>query len=308
MSGTPVIVAENLTKTFGDFHALDGLDLSIDAGEVHGFLGPNGAGKSTTIRILLGLLRHTSGKVRLFGRDPWRDAVALHRRLAYVPGDVDLWPGLTGGEIIDTFLRLRGTYDRTRRDELVERFALDPRKKARTYSKGNRQKVALISALASDVDLLLLDEPTSGLDPLMEVVFQEVIAEATERGTSVFLSSHILAQVEALADRISIIRDGRIVETGTLSELRHMTRTTMEMETASPARPLAELDGVHGFRTDGARAVFEVDGERVDEVLRAAAPLGIRSLLAHPPTLEQILIRHYGTSDGGRHAHKRSAP
>ena len=305
---TPVIVAENLTKTFGDFHALDGLDLSIDAGEVHGFLGPNGAGKSTTIRILLGLLRHTSGHVRLFGRDPWRDAVALHRRLAYVPGDVDLWPGLTGGEIIDTFLRLRGTYDRTRRDELVERFALDPRKKARTYSKGNRQKVALISALASDVDLLLLDEPTSGLDPLMEVVFQDVIAEATERGTSVFLSSHILAQVEALADRISIIRDGRIVETGTLSELRHMTRTTMEMETASPARPLAELDGVHGFRTDGARAVFEVDGERVDEVLRAAAALGIRSLLAHPPTLEQILIRHYGTSDGGRHAQKGSAP
>lgn len=305
---TPVIVAENLTKTFGDFHALDRLNLSIDAGEVHGFLGPNGAGKSTTIRILLGLLRPTSGEVRLFGRDPWRDAVALHRRLAYVPGDVDLWPGLTGGEIIDTFLRLRGTFDKARRDELVERFALDPRKKARTYSKGNRQKVALISALASDVDLLLLDEPTSGLDPLMEVVFQDVIAEATERGTSVFLSSHILAQVEALADRISIIRDGRIVETGTLSELRHMTRTTMEMETISPAQPLAELDGVHGFRTDGARTVFEVDGERVDEVLRAAAPLGIRSLLAHPPTLEQILIRHYGTSDGGRHAHMGSAP
>ena len=303
-----VIIAENLTKTFGDFHALDGLDLSIDAGEVHGFLGPNGAGKSTTIRILLGLLRHTSGEVRLFGRDPWRDAVALHRRLAYVPGDVDLWPGLTGGEVIDTFLRLRGTFDKTRRDELIERFALDPRKKARTYSKGNRQKVALISALASDVDLLLLDEPTSGLDPLMEVVFQDVIAEATERGASVFLSSHILAQVEALADRISIIRDGRIVETGTLSELRHMTRTTMEMETASPARPLAELDGVHGFRTEGARSIFEVDGERVDEVLRAAAPLGIRSLLAHPPTLEQILIRHYGTSDGGRHAHEGSAP
>lgn len=305
---TPVIVAENLTKTFGDFHALDGLDLSIDAGEVHGFLGPNGAGKSTTIRILLGLLRPTSGEVRLFGRDPWRDAVALHRRLAYVPGDVDLWPGLTGGEVIDTFLRLRGTFDKTRRDELIERFALDPRKKARTYSKGNRQKVALISALASDVDLLLLDEPTSGLDPLMEVVFQDIIAEATERGTSVFLSSHILAQVEALADRISIIRDGRIVETGTLSELRHMTRTTMEMETASPARPLAELDGVHGFRTDGAQAIFEVDGERVDEVLRAAAPLGIRSLLAHPPTLEQILIRHYSTADGGRHAHESSAP
>lgn len=301
MSSDPVIVTENLTKTFGAFQALDGLDLSVSAGEVHGFLGPNGAGKSTTIRIVLGLLRSSTGEVRLFGRDPWRDAVPLHRRLAYVPGDVDLWPGLTGGEVIDTFLRLRGTFDKQRRDELVERFALDPRKKTRTYSKGNRQKVALISALASDVELLVLDEPTSGLDPLMEVVFQDVIAEATARGTSVFLSSHILAQVEALADRISIIRSGRIVESGSLSELRHMTRTTMEMETTAPALPLAEIDGVHGFRTEGDRAVFEVDGERVDEVVRAAAPLGVRSLLAHPPTLEQILIRHYGTSDDVQH-------
>ncbi|WP_258933505.1 ABC transporter ATP-binding protein [Nesterenkonia pannonica] len=217
------------------------MNLDIEPGEIHGFLGPNGSGKSTTMRVLLGLLRPDSGTVTLFGRDPWRDASELHRRLAYVPGDVELWPNLTGGEVIDMFLRLRSRsagskHTTQRRDELIERFDLNPRKKTRTYSKGNRQKVALISALATDVDLLMLDEPTSGLDPLMEHTFQEVIKEAVTQGRSVLLSSHILAQVEALSDRISIIRAGRIVESGTLSGLRHMTRTTIEVETAKPSR------------------------------------------------------------------------
>ena len=226
-SASAAISMREVVKSYGRVRALDGLDLEVARGEVHGFLGPNGAGKSTTIRILLGILRHNSGTVRLLGEDPWSKAVPLHRRLAYVPGDVELWPGLTGGEAIDLFARLRGGVDRRRRDELIERFDLDPRKKGRTYSKGNRQKVALISALASDVELLLLDEPTAGLDPLMEAVFQECIREAKDAGRTVLLSSHILAQVEALADRVSIIRSGRIVETGTLSELRHLSRTTI---------------------------------------------------------------------------------
>ncbi|GGE77733.1 ABC transporter ATP-binding protein [Nesterenkonia cremea] len=300
----PVISAVDLVKEFGPVRALDDLNLSIAPGEVHGFLGPNGAGKSTTMRVLLGLLRPDSGTIRLFGRDPWRDAVELHRRLAYVPGDVELWPNLTGGEAIDVFLRLRsrGTgraFDPTRRDELIERFDLDPRKKTRTYSKGNRQKVALIAALAAEVDLLLLDEPTAGLDPLMEAVFQEVIHEAKAAGRSVLLSSHILSQVEALSDRISIIRSGNIVESGTLSELRHMTRTTIEVQTESPADELASVSFVHAFHTEGSpstgeRSVFEVDGDHVGEVMQRLAGLGVHSIVAHPPTLEQLLMRHYG--------------
>lgn len=290
----PVIAAQDLVKTFGPVRALDGLDLTIGHGEVHGFLGPNGAGKSTTIRVLLGLLRPDSGSVRMFQRDPWKDAVELHRRLAYVPGDVEIWPHLTGGEVIDMFLRLRGGYSARRRNALIDRFELDPRKKARTYSKGNRQKVALIAALAADVDLLLLDEPTAGLDPLMEAVFQDVIREKQDDGTSVLLSSHILSQVEALSDRVSIIRAGRIVESGSLADLRHMSRTTVEVDTAQPAGDLARMDGVHGFRTEAGRTVFDVDGDRVPPVMSALAPLGVRSLVAHPPTLEQLLMRHYG--------------
>ncbi|WP_150460890.1 ABC transporter ATP-binding protein [Nesterenkonia ebinurensis] len=290
----PVIYAENLIKEFGPVRALDNLNLNIASGEVHGFLGPNGAGKSTTMRVLLGLLRPDSGTVQMFGRDPWRDAVTLHERLAYVPGDVELWPNLTGGEVIDMFLRLRGSYNKARRDELIERFDLDPRKKTRTYSKGNRQKVALISALAADVDLLLLDEPTAGLDPLMEAVFQEVIHQAKSEGRSVLLSSHILAQVEALSDRISIIRAGHIVESGTLSELRHMTRTTIEVETERSAQPLAGCSFVHDFHTEAERSVFEVDGDHVGEAMNLLTDLGIRSIVAHPPTLEQLLMRHYG--------------
>jgi len=294
MSTTPVISAQGLIKTFGRTRALDGLDLEVAPGEVHGFLGPNGAGKSTTMRVLLGLLRADGGTVRLLGGDPWHDAVALHRRLAYVPGDVELWPNLTGGEAIDLLARLRGRLDPARRDELCERFDLDPTKKARTYSKGNRQKVALISALASDVDLLLLDEPTAGLDPLMEVVFQQAIGEVKQAGKTVLLSSHILAQVEVLADRISIVRQGRIVETGSLSQLRHMTRTTFVAELDGGPEPLARLEGIHDLTTEDGTVSFQVDGDRVDGVVRALAPLGVRSLVAHPPTLEQLLMRHYG--------------
>jgi ABC-2 type transport system ATP-binding protein len=288
------IGTEGLVKRFGHVVALDGLDLEVGVGEVHGFLGPNGAGKSTAIRILLGLLRADAGTVRLLDGDPWTDAVALHRRLAYVPGDVELWPNLTGGEAIDLFARLRGGFDQQRRDELCERFGLDPTKKGRTYSKGNRQKVALISALASDVELLLLDEPTSGLDPLMEAVFQDCIRHATATGVTVLLSSHILAQVEVLADRISIIRRGRIVESGTLGELRHLTRTTITVELDGPADVLAQLPGVHDLHTHDGLVRFEVDGHHVDEVIRSLAPLGVRSIVAHPPTLEQLLLRHYG--------------
>ncbi|MCK6209476.1 ABC transporter ATP-binding protein [Georgenia sp. EYE_87] len=294
MSRDNVIESAGLVKTFGSTRALDGLDLAVERGEVHGFLGPNGAGKSTTMRVLLGLLRADGGTVALFGADPWDEAVRLHRHLAYVPGDVELWPNLTGGEAIDLFARLRGGLDRRRRDELCERFDLDPSKKARTYSKGNRQKVALISALASDVELLLLDEPTAGLDPLMEVVFQECIREARDAGTTVLLSSHILAQVEVLADRISIVRQGRVVETGSLRDLRHMTRTTMVVDTDRPADGLAGLPGVHELHHEDGQVRLEVDGDQVDPVLRQLATLGVRSIVAHPPTLEQLLIRHYG--------------
>lgn len=290
---TPVIFAQDLDKSFGPVQALDQLQLNIAPGEVHGYLGPNGADKSVTMRILLGLLRPDAGTVQVFGKDPWKHAVELHKRLAYVPGDVELWPNLTGGEAIDMFLRLRGNHDRHRREELIERFNLDPRKKARTYSKGNRQKVALIAALASEVDLLLLDEPTAGLDPLMEAVFQEVIGEVKAEGRSVLLSSHILAQVEALSDRISIIRDGHIVESGTLSELRHMTRTTIEVETVGSTQPLASLDYVHDFRHEGERTLFEVEGDHVQQIMQELTALQIRSVLAHPPTLEQLLMRHY---------------
>ena len=289
-----VIRASGLTKSFGRTKALDGLDLVVQAGEVHGFLGPNGAGKSTTIRILLGLLRADAGEAELLGGDPWRDAVSLHRRLAYVPGDVTLWPTLTGGEIIDLLGRLRGGLDTKRRAELIERFDLDPTKKGRAYSKGNRQKVALIAALASDVELLLLDEPTAGLDPLMEAVFRETVEEAKRAGRSVLLSSHILAEVEALCDRVSIIRNGRNVESGTLSELRHLTRTSIAAETARPVPELASMAGVHDLRTNGTQLRCEVDTAELQSFLRRLTDAGVRSLTSQPPTLEELFLRHYG--------------
>ncbi|OEV02005.1 MULTISPECIES: ABC transporter ATP-binding protein [Streptomyces] len=297
--GTAISVSA-LVKTFGTARALDGLDLEVATGEVHGFLGPNGAGKSTTLRILLGLLRADSGTARLLGADPWHDAVALHRRLAYVPGDVELWPNLTGGEAVDLLARLRGGIDPAKRAALVERFDLDPTKKGRSYSKGNRQKVALVAALASDAELLLLDEPTSGLDPLMEVVFQDVILEAKAEGRTVLLSSHILSQVEKLCDRVSIVRLGRTVQSGSLDEMRHLTRTTIEAEADGPLDGLRELPGVHNLRTEGGRAHFAVDGGHLDAVVRHLGGLGLRSLVSHPPTLEELMLRHYGDDLTGR--------
>src|SRR6185436_1159368 len=277
------IAASGLTKNFGQVRALDGLDLTVTQGEVHGFLGPNGAGKTTTIRILLGLMRANAGTARLLGGDPWRDATALHRRLAYVPG-----------EVTDLLGRLRGGLDPKRRADLLERFDLDPRKKGRAYSKGNRQKVALVAALSSDVELLLLDEPTSGLDPLMEEEFRRVIREDQERnGRTVLLSSHILSEVEALCDRVTIIRAGRAVETGTLAELRHLTRTTIEADLAGPATGLADLAGVHNLQTQNGHVRFDVDSEAIDAALRQLTGAGVRSLVSQPPTLEELFLRHY---------------
>ncbi|MBD0842055.1 ATP-binding cassette domain-containing protein [Streptomyces sp. TRM68416] len=297
--GPAAVLVSQLVKTFGRTRALDGLDLTVARGEVHGFLGPNGAGKTTTVRVLLGLLRPDAGEVRLLGGDPWRDAVALHRRIAYVPGDVSLWPKLTGGEIIDVFGRLRGDLDPVRRDELLERFELDPTKKARTYSKGNRQKVGLVAALASRADLLLLDEPTSGLDPLMENVFQDCIGEAKAQGRTVLLSSHILAEVEALCDRVSIIRAGRTVESGTLAGLRHLTRTSIDVETVQTPSGLGDLPGVHDLRVENHRARFDVDTDRLDEAVRRLSDFGIRTLTSQPPTLEELFLRHYGNEAEG---------
>ncbi|TDC93001.1 ABC transporter ATP-binding protein [Actinomadura sp. 7K507] len=297
---TEAIRVSELTKSFGDVRALDRLDLTVRTGEVHGFLGPNGAGKSTTIRVLLGLLRRDSGEVSLLGGDPWRDAVELHRRLAYVPGDVNLWGNLSGGEAIDLFGSLRGGLDRARRDELVRRFQLDPTKKCRTYSKGNRQKVALVAAFSSDVELYILDEPTSGLDPLMDSVFQDCVGQAKERGRTVLLSSHILAEVEKLCDGVSIIRDGHTVESGTLAELRHLTRTTMTVRTALPPTELDRFEGVHDLRIedgDETRATFEVETGALADVHRYLAEHGVRDLTSHPPTLEELFMRHYGDQD-----------
>jgi ABC-2 type transport system ATP-binding protein len=291
---TAAIDAEGLIKRFGRTHALAGLDLHVQTGQVHGFLGPNGAGKTTTIRILLGLMRPDGGKATLLGGDPWSDATALHRRLAYVPGDVTLWPNLSGGEMIDLLGRLRGGLDTKRRDDLLKRFDLDPRKKGRAYSKGNRQKVALVAALASDVELLVLDEPTSGLDPLMEAVFREVIREEQRRGDrTVLLSSHILSEVEALCDRITIVRDGRTVETGTLADMRHLTRTSITAELVGPPDGLANLPGVHDLRTDNGRVVFDVDTDALEPALQTLVKLGVRSLVSQPPTLEELFLRQY---------------
>ncbi|UBU08728.1 ABC transporter ATP-binding protein [Nonomuraea gerenzanensis] len=295
---TDAIAVAGLRKRFGGTRALDGLDLTVRTGEVHGFLGPNGAGKSTTIRILLGMVRADSGTARLLGGDPWAQAGELHRRLAYVPGDVTLWPNLTGGETIDLLGRLRGGLDRRRKAELLERFGLDPRKKSRAYSKGNRQKVALVAALASGAELLVLDEPSSGLDPLMEEVFRDCVREERRRGDrTVLLSSHILGEVETLCDRVTIIRDGRTVESGTLAGLRHLTRTSIEADLAGPADGLAGLPGVHDLSFEpgggGGRVRFTVDTAELDPVLRRLTAAGVRGLVSRPPTLEELFLRHY---------------
>jgi ABC-2 type transport system ATP-binding protein len=293
------ITVSGLVKNFGQVRALDGLDLEVATGEVHGFLGPNGAGKTTTIRVLLGLLRHDAGSASLLGGDPWSEATELHRRLAYVPGDVMLWPNLTGGEVIDLLGRLRGGLDGEKKARLLEQFDLDPTKKGRTYSKGNRQKVALVAALASDVELLILDEPTAGLDPLMEAQFRACIEEDRDNGRTVLLASHILAEVEALCDRISIVRKGKTVESGTLAQLRHLTRTTIIAELGSDPAPVAALPGVHRLRLHDHRVEFDVDSDRLADVVRTLAPLGVRSLVSHPPTLEELFMRHYEDGEIG---------
>jgi ABC-2 type transport system ATP-binding protein len=297
-----VVDIRGLRKSFGAFVALDGLDLRVRPGEVHGFLGPNGSGKTTTIRVLLGLLRADAGTVRLLGGDPWADAVDLHQRLAYVPGDVTLWPKLTGGEVIDLFARLRGDLDTGRRDALIERFELDPTKRARTYSKGNRQKVALIAGLASDAELLVLDEPTSGLDPLMEATFQDCIKEVRREGRSVLLSSHILSEVESLCDRVTILRAGQTVEAGSLDDLRQLTRTAVVAETERPPVGLAEHSGVHGLvvdggtdgTTDGTTVRFHIDDAELADAIHRLSEAGLRALRCEPPTLEELFLRHYG--------------
>ena len=293
-----VIEVDGLVKRFGDTLALDGLDLHVARGEVHGFLGPNGSGKSTTIRVLLGLLRPDAGTVRVLGGDPWHDAVSLHRRLSYVPGDVSLWPNLTGGEVIDLLGRMRGGLDKARKQALMERFELDPAKRCRSYSKGNRQKVALVAALAADVELLLLDEPTSGLDPIMEAEFQEVVHEELARGRTILLSNHILAEAEALCDRVSIIREGRIVSSGTLSELRQMAHTTIRARLRGQADGVVAMDGVHGATVVDGELRCQVDSGSLETVLRALSDLGVDSLTAHPPTLEELFLSHYENPGG----------
>jgi len=290
---TDAIAISGLVKTFGAVRALDGLDMAVRTGEVHGFLGPNGAGKTTTLRILLGLLRADSGTVSLLGGDPWAEATELHRRLAYVPGDVTLWSSLTGGEVIDLLGRLRGGLDQKRRADLLGLFDLDPTKKGRTYSKGNRQKVALIAALASNVELLLLDEPTAGLDPLMEATFRDYIGREVRDGRTVLLASHILSEVEALCDRVSIVRDGRIVESGTLEELRHLTSTSVEATLRGDARGLAGMAGVRDLEADGIRVRFTVEPDAIDGALRHLSSIGVVSLVSRPPTLEELFLRHY---------------
>ncbi len=292
---TPIEI-HGLVKNFGPVRALDGLDLTVREGEVHGFLGPNGAGKSTTLRILLGLMKADGGTVRLLGGDPWTDAVALHREIAYVPGDVTLWPSLTGGETIDLLARMRGGIDENRRAELIERFDLDPHKKARTYSKGNRQKVSLISAFSSRAELLLLDEPSSGLDPLMEHVFQQCVLEARDRGATILLSSHILAETETLCDWITIIRSGKTVESGSLDSMRHLSRTSIKAEITGDPGDLTRIRGVEDVTVEGGTLRAQVDSESLGELIRALGEAGVRSLVSQPPTLEELFLRHYDTS------------
>ncbi len=293
-----VIQIENLTKSFGDFKALDQVNFEVKEGEVFGFIGPNGAGKSTTIRVLLGILKGTEGKATIFGKDVWEDAMEIHKRIAYVPGDVNLWPNLTGGEVIDLFAKLRGDYKKADREALLERYKLDPTKKCRTYSKGNRQKVALVSALLSDADLYIFDEPTSGLDPLMENIFQEDVDRLRKEGKSVLLSSHILSEVEKLCDRVGIIREGTIIEKGSLEELRHLTRHHVIVESNETLNGLESVDGVHDVQQDQNKYTFQVDTEKMDAVIKFVSRYSIMKLESAPPTLEDLFMRHYEGAGG----------
>jgi len=295
---TNVVEMTGVVKRFGTVTALDGLDLAVAEGEVHGFLGPNGAGKTTTLRLLLGMLRSNAGSIRVLGLDPWRDVATLHRRLAYVPGDVALWPNLTGGEVIDLLGRLQGGQDQARRDRLLEMFDLDPTKKARTYSKGNRQKVALIAALATDAEVFLFDEPTSGLDPLMEDHFRGYVRELRDQGRTVLLSSHILSEAEALSDRVSIIRAGKVVETGRLDQLRHLTRTSVTADVAVVPPGLESLPGVHDLVVANHRVSAQVEPSGLAPLMQALTAAGLQALTSQPPTLEDLFLRHYGATAG----------
>ncbi|MDO7785918.1 ABC transporter ATP-binding protein [Desulforamulus aquiferis] len=293
-----VLMTSKLTKRFGKFTALDGVNMEVNKGEVYGFIGPNGAGKSTTIRVLLGILKASEGEATIFGKDAWNDAVEIHKQIAFVPGDVNLWPNLTGGEVIDLFVKLRGSNNKNRREELIQKFDLDPSKKCGTYSKGNRQKVALISAFSSEAELYILDEPTSGLDPLMERIFQECVSEAKVAGKSVLLSSHILSEVEKLCDRIGIIRQGKIIETGTLKELRHLTRTSLLVETIEPIAALNDLKGVHDIQEQEQALSLQVDAEELSNVIKHISKFGVIKLESAPPTLEDLFMRHYKGTGG----------
>ncbi len=292
-----MIEMKGVVKNFGKVVALNNLNLNVNPGEIHGFIGPNGAGKTTAIRVLLGILKANSGESRIFGKDAWKDAVEIHKRVAYVPGDVNLWPNLTGGEVIDLFVRLRTGSNKKYQDELLERFQLDPSKKCRTYSKGNRQKVALVAAFVSDADLYILDEPTSGLDPLMESVFQDAVKRIKAEGKSVLLSSHILSEVEKLCDVVSIIRDGSIIESGTLQELRHLTRTDVDVITAEAIPNLETNPFINNLMVDGENIRFSVEGEHLGEIISEISKYDIQSLQCMPPTLEQLFMSHYSKGD-----------
>lgn len=288
-----ILKASHLTKNYGNFTAIKDVNISVESGEVYGFIGPNGAGKTTTIRVMLGILKASSGSVSILGKDAWKEAVEIHKNIAYVPGDVNLWSDLTGGEVIDLFVRLRKGNNKSRRDELIQRFDLDPTKKCRTYSKGNRQKVALIAAFSSDADLYLLDEPTSGLDPLMEKVFQECVLEVKRQGKAVFLSSHILQEVERLCDKVSIIREGRIIETGTMKELRHLSRTSVKVETEKSVEGLEQVPGVYDIVKTNSEISFAVDTQALNDVIAVLCRFGISKLESSPPTLEELFMGHY---------------
>ncbi|MBC1538870.1 ABC transporter ATP-binding protein [Listeria seeligeri] len=290
---TEIVKVEQLQKKFGKFQALSDVSFTVNPGEVLGFIGPNGAGKSTTIRALLGIIHSDGGSAEIFGKDVWKDSLEIHKKISYVPGDVALWGSLTGGEIIDLFMKLHGNGSKNRRDALIQKFELDPKKKAKNYSKGNRQKVGLIAALAVESDLYIFDEPTSGLDPLMEAVFQDEVEKIKRSGKAIILSSHILSEVERLADKIAIIRQGSVVETGTLAELRHLTRSTITVQTKEDVAALKTIDGVHDFVQKDDEATFSADNTAMNSILAEASKLGVMKFESVPPTLEDLFIRHY---------------
>lgn len=288
-----IVRVQGLQKKFGKFKALHDVSFTVESGEVVGFIGPNGAGKSTTIRTLLGIINRDAGDVKIFGQDVWKDSFEIHKRVSYVPGDVALWGSLTGGEIIDLFIKLHGGGNKEKRDYLINRFELDPKKKAKSYSKGNRQKVGLIAALSVESDLYIFDEPTSGLDPLMEAVFQEEVEKIKQAGKAILLSSHILSEVERLADKVVIIRQGKIVESGTLDELRHLTRSTVRITTSENVGEMESIKGVYDFIKSGNQATFSADNNHINDIMTQAVKLGVKKFESVPPTLEDLFMRHY---------------